>query len=323
LHLSPLAVVLILVALAFAWSMGAHYTGACMGMPYASGSIALRPALVTMAVLVVAGATVASHGVEVTVGHALIDAPHVTVADALAIVAAAFLLTTVYTSLRVPTSTIQILVFCVVGTALATGAPIHWPTILRLAVLWVLAPPIACALGYLCTRLLDRLVPPARRAGTGRGVLPTALVAVGAVASFAMGGNDVSNATGVFLMTHLFGVVTAGLIGGLALAVGVLTWGQPLLRTVAFDIVQVDLTMASAAQCVQALVVLVAVAFGYFTSMNQALIGAMAGTGLARGRQTVRWGAIAGILKGWALGPATALGLSYVLASAFGLVAGH
>lgn len=41
--------------------------------------------------------------------------------------------------------------------------------------------------------------------------------------------------------------------------------------------------MATAAQSVQALVVLTAV----FTSMNQALIGAMAGTGFARRRETI------------------------------------
>ena len=39
-------IILVLVALAFAWSMGAHYTGACMGMPYATRSIGLRWRLV-------------------------------------------------------------------------------------------------------------------------------------------------------------------------------------------------------------------------------------------------------------------------------------
>ena len=36
------AYLLIAAAFAFAFSMGAHYTGACMGMPYAAGAI--RPA---------------------------------------------------------------------------------------------------------------------------------------------------------------------------------------------------------------------------------------------------------------------------------------
>ena len=86
-----------------------------------------------------------------------------------------------------------------------------------------------------------------------------------------MGSNDIANATGSLVGTGTFSPLTAGLLGGLGLAVGMLTWGSPLLQKVAFDIVTVDRPMATAAQLVQAAVVLAAVAFGFFTSMNQAL----------------------------------------------------
>jgi PiT family inorganic phosphate transporter len=96
------------------------------------------------------------------------------------------------------------------------------------------------------------------------------------------------------------------------LAIGALTWGKPLLNRVAFDIVKLDLNMASAAQFAQAIIVFVpVVAFGYFTSMNQALVGAMAGAGFARGRQTVQRSTVIGILKGWAIGPFSSLALAF------------
>jgi PiT family inorganic phosphate transporter len=301
---------LIAVALAFAWSMGAHYTGACMGMPYAARTIRLWPALWTMAILTLLGAGFLSHGVLATVGHHIIRAQHISAPAAIAIVGSAFVLTTIFNWLRVPTSTIQILVFCIAGAGLALGFGIHWTTIARLAVLWSVAPVAALILGYVITRLLDRLP----WLGMSSTPLAHALVVVGAAASLTMGANDVSNATAVFLTTHLFGVFAAGLLGGLGLAVGVVTWGRPLLDRVAFDVVRMDLTMATAAQLVQALVVLTAVFFGYFTSMNQALIGAMAGAGLARGRETVQWPVAIGILKGWVVGPAAGLVLGYAAA---------
>ena len=71
--------------------------------------------------------------------------------------------------------------------------------------------------------------------------------------------------------------------------------------------------MATAAQLVQACVVLAAVAFGFFTSMNQALVAAMAGSGFARGRETVHLQTLVGIVQGWLIGPGAALGLSYLL----------
>lgn len=65
--------ILVLTALAFAWSMGAHYTGACMGMPYATRSVTLRSALGIMAVMALLGATFLSHKVLVHVGHGILE----------------------------------------------------------------------------------------------------------------------------------------------------------------------------------------------------------------------------------------------------------
>jgi PiT family inorganic phosphate transporter len=313
--MSFLDILLVLVALAFAWSMGAHYTGACMGMPYATRSIGLWGALGTMAPLTLLGAAFLSHKVLVNVGHNILVADRLGAAQAIAIIAAAFLLTTIFTRRRIPTSTIQILVFCIIGTGAALGLAVRWDTVLRLAALWIIAPFIAFALGYLFTRLFDAVPGFANSGVTGH--IGRALVIVGGAASLTMGANDVSNATAVFLTTGFSGPLTAGAIGGAGLAVGVLTWGKPLLERVAFDVVKLDMPMATAAQLVQALVVLTAVLFGYFTSMNQALIGAMAGTGFARGRETIDNKVMFGILRGWIVGPAAGAALGY----AFGLLA--
>ena len=357
--------ILIIVVLAFAWNLGVHYTGAVMGMPFAARSIAERPALILIGALTILGATFASGAVETTVGQRIINDQFVHVPDAIVIVLAAGALTMLYNYWKVPTSTIQILVFCVVGVGLAGGIPIHWDTIGKLAIVWALAPLVAFGLGFAFTRLLDLIIPPeaaqaevreqvAVATGTtsspgpfarwfpgvamarhlppqvrsavtqsARGSvelalvalrwLPALLVVVGMFASFALGANDVSNATGAFILTRLFSLPIAGLIGGVAMAIGALTWGRRILHTVAFDVVKMDLTMASAAQGIQALVVLVAVSFGFFTSMNQALIGAMAGTGFARGRETVQRKQILGILRGWAIGPLSGLALAFTL----------
>lgn len=300
--------VLILTALAFAWSMGAHYTGACMGMPYATGSIRLRPALISMAVLTLIGAVALSRRVLVHVGHGIVTG-RVTAGAAIIVIGVAFLLTTLFTRLRIPTSTIQILIFALIGTATASGLGVAWRAVVDLAVLWVLAPFVAAAAGYGLTSIFDRFALFRRADRAAR--IGQVLVMAGGIASLSMGANDVSNATAVLLSIHLTGPVLAGAIGGVGLAAGVLTWGRPLLQRVAFDIVRMDRTMATAAQLVQAVVVLVAVSFGYFTSMNQALIGAMTGAGLARGQRTIDTGVLFGIVRGWVIGPGAAFILAY------------
>lgn len=308
---------LVAVSFGFAVSIGAHYTGACMGMPYAAGAVRLVPALLIMAPLAFLGAAVASEGVESTVGHGLLLTPTVALGLALAVVTAALVLTSAYNLVTVPTSTIQILVFSTVGAGLAAGLAIDWRTVGALVVLWAVAPFAAFGVGYLFVRAADRLRPVvAAPAGLGRTVV-AGLVAVGGAASFAMGANDVANASGALVMTGLFGLVLAGVVGGAGLAVGVLTWGRPLLQRVAFDLVRLDARMATCAQLAQATVILVSVSFGLFTSMNQALVGAMIGTGVARGQSTVLWRTIRGVLIGWAVGPASGLALGFALAWTF------
>jgi PiT family inorganic phosphate transporter len=54
--------------------------------------------------------------------------------------------------------------------------------------------------------------------------------------------------------------------------------------------------------------------------MNQALIGAMAGTGLARGRQTIDTRVIFGIARGWIVGPAAGFSLAYVASWIYGAI---
>lgn len=327
-----MTIALVVLAVAFAWSMGAHYTGACMGMPHALGALTRRQALFVMAPLALLGATVASHAVEHTVAHRLTGRVLAVPAE-LVVVGLAFALTTIFTRLRIPTSTIQILVFCVVGTALGAHVSVRWSTVGVLAVTWVLAPFVAAAAGFLLTRAFDRVPALAAERRTvpsgavsppvvSRDLLVLALVVVGAGASFVMGSNDVANATGALVGTHTFSPLVAGAVGGAGLAIGVLSWGRPLLERIAFEVVKLDRAMATAAQAVQAVVVLVAVSLGFFTSMNQALVGAMTGAGAARGRDTVSRGVLVGIVRGWVIGPGAGLVAAYLICRLIVAVAG-
>ena len=313
------AIVLIIAALAFAWSIGAHYTGACMGMAYGSGAIGRNRALIGMAILTLAGAAIASSKVVGNIGLNLVDASELSVIAAAAVILTAFALTTVYNFAKLPTSTIQIFVFSLIGVALGIHITVHWANVGGLVVIWVVAPIAALALGFLYTRgliLRERPVSLGAPTSLWGAASASVLVVMALAASFAMGANDVANATAVFVSTGLTGVLVAGVVGGVALAVGVLTWGGRLLSTVATDIVKVDRPMAIAAQSAQATVILFSVVLlGAFTSMNQALVGGMAGAGLARGQRTIHWPVLRGILVGWAVGPASGLLAGYAMIS--------
>ena len=104
---------LIVLAVGFAWSIGAHYTGAVMGMPHALRAIGAWQALLLMAPLALVGATFASHAVEKRVGSGL-TAGALSVRQQVVVIGVAFAVTTSFNRFRMPTSTIQILVFSIV-----------------------------------------------------------------------------------------------------------------------------------------------------------------------------------------------------------------
>ncbi|MGZ4292461.1 MAG: anion permease [Gaiellaceae bacterium] len=297
-----MTIVLVVLAFSFAWSIGSHYTGACMGMPYALGAVSARTALVLMAPLALLGAALASGKVATTVGRKLIDATPTRLGE-IVIVAVAFAVTALYNRVRIPTSTIQLLVGAVVGTAVGASAGVHWRTIATLAAIWVAAPIVAAGVGFGGGKALGRVT----RVGG-------ALLAVGCLASFAMGANDVALASGALVGPDVLSAHWAGALCGVGLALGVLITGRGLLDRVAFDIVDLDRVTATAAQLVQALVILLAVSFGYFTSMNQALVGAMAGAGAARGRHAVKTRTLVGIVRGWVTGPPSSFALALLVA---------
>jgi len=328
-------VLLVVLAVAFAWSMGAHYTGACIGMPHALKAVNALQALLLTAPLAWLGATVASHGVEHTVADRLTARPLGTGAE-ISAVGVAFALTTVFTQVEDPHLDHP-------DPGVRRRRPRrrgrrglvdnrHPGDRVGLCAGRRRRPrPWSHPAPRPGPRLATRQVPASRRprplvghaqeSGAGRRRNDRGpLIIVGAAASFVMGSNDVANATGSLVATRTFSPLVAGVLGGGGLALGVLTWGRPLLRRVAFDIVKLDRPMATAAQAV---VVITAVGFGLFTSMNQALIGAMAGAGAARGRDTVNRPVLVGIVRGWVIGPGAGIAAAYLVARIATAVAGR
>src|SRR3954447_18541725 len=150
------AVTALLIALAFgfAWSIGAHYTGAVMGMPHALKAIGAWQALLLMAPLAFLGATFASHAVEERVGSGLTGHP-LSVSEEVVVIGVAFAVTTFFNRFRMPTSTIQILVFSVVGGAPRTRGGVEGALNGHPPVVWAAAALGAIFPRVLSTRRLD------------------------------------------------------------------------------------------------------------------------------------------------------------------------
>jgi phosphate/sulfate permease len=298
---NALVIGMVLSGLFFGWTIGTHYTGATMGMAYGAGIIK-KPmtALLLVAFFVVLGATLESHSVVQTVGTGIIPDGAMTPLGAMVMMFTAALVTAANTWMKWPVSTSQLACFSVVGAALGMGAPINWnTTIVYLFITWIGTPIASALLGFVFTRIADLTIHGERQVK----YLRWGLLAASCYAAYTLGANNTGNAVGVFFGLHLMTPIKAGFIGGIAIAIGAVTWGRGILEKVAKGIADLDLNMGVGAKLAQSIVAHTSAALGYPTSMNQALIGGLAGAGGARGLRTLNGRALAEIAFSWFFTP--------------------
>jgi phosphate/sulfate permease len=224
----------------------------------------------------------------------------------------AALVTAANTWMKWPVSTSQLACFSVVGAALGMRAPIQWhSTILWLFVTWIGTPVVSALLGFLLTRFIDHLT--RTRSESHTRFLRWVLLAACCYAAYTLGANNTGNAVGVFYGLKLMAPVKAGFIGGIVMAIGALTWGRGILEKVGKGIVDVDLNIGLGAKLAQSLTAHTSALIGYPTSMNQALIGGVAGASGARGLKTLNRKAMAEIVLSWFFTPLLAGLVSFAL----------
>jgi phosphate/sulfate permease len=303
---------MLLSGLFFGWTIGSHYTGAVMGTAFGAKLIKPRNATILIAIFVLLGATLESHNVVKTVGTGVIEAKYMTMFGAMIMMLTAALVTAANTWLKLPVSTSQLAIFSVVGAAMGMKAQVQWETtILALAITWVGTPIVGAILGFILTKVMD--ISMLTKFDKAKKYL---LIIVCCYAAYTLGCNNTGNAVGVFFGTGAIkSKMLAGFIGGIVMAIGALTWGRPLLEKVGFHIVSLDINSAVGAQLAQGITAHIAASLGYPTSMNQAMIGGIAGAGLCRGIKAINMKTMKEIVVSWFLTPVIGAIVAFVLYS--------
>lgn len=301
---------MIVAGLFFGWTIGSHYTGAVAGTAYGAKILNVRTATILIAICALLGATFQSHEVIKTVGTGVIPAEYMTPFRAMVMMLTAALVTAVNTWLKLPISTAQLAVFSIVGVGLAINAPIAWEkTMLPLGITWVATPISGLILGFIFTKIVGTST-----AKTLEKLKKYILLVGCCYASFTLGANNSGLAVSVLYGSGTVNnLMLAGFIGGIVVAIGALTWGRPLLEKVGLHIVQLEINSAIGAQFGQATTAYIAALLGYPTSMNQAIIGGIAGAGLARGVKYIKVKAIKEIVVNWFISLIVAGGVSFGL----------
>ena len=291
------------------WALGANDAANFFGTAVGSGVISFRRASVLCALAVLAGAALQGQaGIQTLSGLT-----EQTMTTLIIVSVSAAITITMMTMFGLPISTSQAVVGAIIGIGIATRN-LSTSGLAKVVISWLVSPFGSMFFAVLFFTVL-RYVSRHMRMGilTRDKLLWMGLVVVGTYGSYALGANNVANATGIYS-----GVIPGlndfhlAVIGGAAIGLGVITFSRRVMESVGKRLMRLDAFTAFIAVSSMAATVHIFAVIGVPVSTSQALIGAILGVGILRGLQNLKARMLLNFSIGWILTPL----ISFVLSAA-------
>ena len=223
------------------WSLGANNTANVFGPAVGSGMIRFRTAVIVTSIFVVLGSVISGEGASETLDKlGKINE----IAGAFIVAMAAGFSVYWMTRLDIPVSITQSIVGAIVGWNLFAGSVTDVGSLTKILASWFVAPLLAAVFSIIIYKIAQGVLIRAKIH-----MLKTDLcnrvgfLIVGAFAAYSLGANNISSVMGVFISSSPFKTLEIGnislsstqqlfLIGGLAVAFGVVSYSEKVIKTV-------------------------------------------------------------------------------------------
>ena len=278
------------------WGLGSNDAANVFGPNVAAGAITYRRAATLAAIFVMLGAMLEGDKCFDTVGKTVsLDATSAMVAMLVAAV-----VVNVMTLLRIPVSTSQAILGAVVGIGICLGQSLDYGSLGKIVVCWVLTPVGSAVVAVVLLKTLQaifrRLV---HNLYTFNRIVRWGATLTACYAAYNLGANNVANVTGTAVGAGVLDPWPAAALGGLFIAVGMLTYGRRVTETVGKGIAQLDPFSAWVVILSQAVALHVYTQLAVPVSSSQAVVGAVAGIGWCRSETAVNRRTLFHIGAGW------------------------
>jgi len=305
------------MAAAVGWSIGANDAANSLGTAVGSKVLTLRQAIILIAIFGFLGAFLQGSHVTKTIGKGIVPINELNkdlslyLAMVATFAAAAWVVLATYW--KMPISTSHSIVGAVAGAGLAIHATVRWKMLLDIFICWIFTPVGAAVLGYLFYRIFKnvfyRIIP--------RKYIKICMAALiiisGCYVAYSWGANDVANATGVIAGAGVLTPRMSVVFGGLAIVLGIMTWGYKVIETIGSEITHLLPIMAFSAQLASAINVHIYTLFGIPVSTSHSIVGAILGVGLVRGVRVLNLRIMREIIICWLATPFISGVISFIV----------
>lgn len=319
------------------WSLGANDGANVFGTAVGSRMISFKKAAIYCGLFVLLGAVVSGAGAAKTLGElGAVNA----IAGAFVVALAAAVTVYWLTVMGYPVSTTQAIVGAIIGWDLFSGALIDFSALEKIFLSWIISPILAAIFSALLYELIAYGMKYLRiHMFTLDRFTRLGLLGAGIAGSYSLGANNISNVVGIFIPISPFsdisfmgifklnGAQQLFFIGGLAIALGVFTYGKKVMLTVGEGIAEMSPIASLVAVLANALVLflfasedlerfLIGHGLPAFplvpVSSSQAIVGSVVGIGLIKGGRGIRWRMLGEITGAWVITPIAAILISFV-----------
>jgi inorganic phosphate transporter, PiT family len=303
-------VLVVVAALAFAFSNGFHDTFDLISTVVSTRAAPPQVAIVAAALLTFAGAFV-SVAVAATIAHDVIDAGAIAPVVVFAGLLGAIAWNIATWRLGLPSSSSHALIGGLLGASLAAagGSAVFGGEVLdKVLVPALLAPLAAFLLALAAIAILYRLIGRRRPGPVTRGFRRAQLLSASLLA-LAHGANDAQKTMGVIVLA----LIAKGSLGAsadppfwaivasaAAIALGTWAGGLRVVRG-GGRVIEIDAAQGFSAQGAGAATILVATFLGFPISSTHAISGGVMGAGAVKRISAVRWGVAGNIVVAWLL----------------------
>lgn len=319
------------------WSLGANDASHIFGSAVGSKMVTFRKAAIIASVFFILGAVIQGSGTSHTLDKlGAVNA----IGGSFTLALAAAITIYMMTKFALPISTTQAIVGAIIGWNFFTGNHTDGKTLEKIVLAWIAGPVIGAVFAILLYIAVKKFKNSARiHLIRFESYIKTGLILVGAFGAYSLGANNIANVMGVFVSAfHLsdldLGIFTLSsnqqlfLLGGLAVASGIITYSWKVMQTIGSNILELSSEAALVVVLAQALVLFIFSSTALSNlfvktglppipmvpvSSSQVIVGCILGIGLYKGARNINFKILGEIGIAWIISPVASGLLTFFL----------
>jgi PiT family inorganic phosphate transporter len=319
------------------WSLGANDASHIFGSAVGSKMVTFRKAAITASIFFVLGSVIQGSGTSLTLGKlGSVNA----IGGSFTVALAAAITIYMMTKFALPISTTQAIVGAIIGWNFFTGNHTDSNTLTKIVAAWVAGPVIGAVIAiplFMLVKMFKKSVK--IHLIRFESYIKTGLIIVGAFGAYSLGANNIANVMGVFIPAfHLQDLnlwvfsLNSGqqlcLLGGLAVAAGILTYSWKVMDTIGSNIIELSAEAALVVVLAQSLVLFIFSSTWLSdlfvqsglpaipmvpVSSSQVIVGCILGIGLYKGTRNINFKVLGEIGLAWVISPVASGLLAFLL----------